>query len=536
MEFNLADLFEAIADAVPEREAVIAGPRRLSYRELEERSNRMAHHLTQAGVRAGEHVGIYAYNRSEWLETLFAAYKIRAIPININFRYVEDELRYLFDNADLVTLVHERQFTPRIDSIRAELPKLRHFVVIEDGSAEDFSGLDALPYEEALAGGSPKRDFGARSGDDRYMLYTGGTTGMPKGVMWRHEDLFFGGLGGATARPPLERAEQVSRRALAQPGLTPIAIAPLMHGQAQWLATHSLLTGAKLVLYTEPHFDPDKIWRLIERERVQSLTITGDAMGRPLAEALAAPAASYDTSSLAILNSGAAILSKVVKQQLRELLPHVTVLDSFGASETGYNGTVLDTEGPVAGPRFTMNEFTAVLDDKLEPVQPGSDVIGKLARRGHIPLGYYKDPEKNRATYREDTRGVRWVLPGDHAQVEADGTILLLGRGSLCINSGGEKIFPEEVESALKSHPDVFDALVAGVPDERWGERVTAIVQPRPGRRPALEDINAHCRSKIAGYKLPRNLLLVDEIVRSPAGKPDYRWAGVVAREAFSSE
>ena len=535
MEFNLADLFEATVDAVPEREALVAGERRVTYAELEARANRLAHHLSASGIRTGEHIGIYAYNRAEWVEALFAAYKLRVVPININFRYVEEELRYLFDNADLVAIVHEQRFAPRIAAVLNDLPQLRHFVVLEDESGAGDSGLGSIPYEDALAAASPKRDFAPRSGDDLYMLYTGGTTGMPKGVMWRHEDLYFGGLGGAVAQPPIERPQQVSERAEAGRGQTAIAIAPLMHGQAQWLVTSSLFSGNRVVVYTDRHFDPDGIWRLIERERVQMMTITGDAMGRPLADALAAPDAGYDLSSLTILHSGAAILSKTVKQELRDHLPNVMVLDGFGASETGYNGTVLDTQGPVAGPRFTMNRFTSVLDEDLRPLEPGSDVVGMLARRGHIPLGYYKDPAKTAETYREDANGVRWVIPGDYAQVEASGTILLLGRGSVCINSGGEKIFPEEVEAAMKSHSDVFDVLVVGVPDPRWGERVTAVVQPRTGRRPKLEDINALCRSKLAGYKLPRNLLLVDEVMRSPAGKPDYGWARSRAREAFGA-
>jgi acyl-CoA synthetase (AMP-forming)/AMP-acid ligase II len=304
-----------------------------------------------------------------------------------------------------------------------------------------------------------------------------------------------------------------------------LAIAPMMHGGGQWVTFNAFFGANTLVLYTGAHFDPNEIWRLVERERVTSVAIVGDAMGRPLAEALAAPGASFDLSSLASVGSGGAILSKAVKQQLREQLPKVLVLDSFGASETGYNGTVLvDLAGPPAGPRFTLHQETTVLGDDGRAVTPGSGVVGRLARRGHVPLGYHKDPVKTAQTF-PVIDGVRWVIPGDFATLEADGTLSLLGRGSVCINSGGEKIFPEEVEAALKSHPDVFDAVVVGVPDARFGERVAALVTPRAERTPELEALAAHCRERIAGYKVPRALVLVDEIVRTPAGKPDYRWA-----------
>jgi acyl-CoA synthetase (AMP-forming)/AMP-acid ligase II len=283
------------------------------------------------------------------------------------------------------------------------------------------------------------------------------------------------------------------------------------------------------VLNCDHHFDPDRIWRTVERERCNSVMVVGDAMGRPLAEALAAPGAPYDTSSVIIVGSGGAILSAPVKEQLRTQLPNAMVMDSFGASETGAAGSVLDTQGPAAGPRFTMGEFMTVLDDEQRPVVPGSGVVGRLARRGHIPLGYYKDDEKTAATFVTAADGARWVVPGDFAVVEADGTITLLGRGSVCINSGGEKVYPEEVEAVLKSHPDVFDAVVVGVPDDRYVERVAAIVQARPGSAPSLEELQDHARDKVAGYKLPRELLLAETIPRTPVGKPDYRAAKKLA-------
>jgi acyl-CoA synthetase (AMP-forming)/AMP-acid ligase II len=302
------------------------------------------------------------------------------------------------------------------------------------------------------------------------------------------------------------------------------------------MAFITLYGGGTVVLNCDRHFDPDRIWRTVERERCNSVMVIGDAMGRPLAEVLTAAGTAYDTSSVTVIGSGGAILSPAVKEQLRAQLPNAMIMDSFGASETGAGGSVYDTEGPAAGPRFTMGEFMTVLDDELRPVTPGSGVVGLLARRGHIPLGYYKDDEKTAATFVTAADGTRWVVPGDFAVVESDGTITMLGRGSVCINTGGEKVYPEEVEAALKSHPEVFDAVVVGVPDDRYVERVAAIVQARPGTKPSLEELQAHCRESLAGYKLPRQLVLVDAIPRTPVGKPDYRAARAAATKHATQE
>jgi len=524
MEFNLADLYEIVADAVPDRLALVAGDRRLTYGQLDERANRFAHHLLDHGVEPGDKVAIYSWDRAEWVEAMLGTYKARAVPVNVNYRYVADETRYILDNSDAVVVVHERAFSPLLATIRADLPKLRHTVVLEDGSD---ASTNATPYEDALAAASPARDFEPRSADDLYLLYTGGTTGVPKGVMWRAEDIFFAALGGGGfGQPPITKPEELAERIRAEDARAiPMVNAPMMHGGGQWMAFINLYAGGTVVLNCDRHFDPDRIWRTVERERCNSVMVVGDAMGRPLAEALAAPGASYDTSSVIVVGSGGAILSPAVKEQLRAQLPNAMVMDSFGASETGAAGSVFDTQGPAAGPRFTMGEFMTVLDDDLLPVAPGSGAVGHLARRGHIPLGYYKDDEKTAATFVTAADGARWVVPGDFAMVEADGTITLLGRGSVCINSGGEKVYPEEVEAALKSHPDVFDAVVVGVPDDRYVERVAAIVQSRPGAEPSLEDLQDHARAKLAGYKLPRQLVLTEAIPRTPVGKPDYRAA-----------
>ncbi len=535
MEFNLADLYEIVADAVPDRLALVAGDRRLTYAQLDERANRFAHHLLDHGVGTGDKVAIYSWDRAEWLEAMLGAYKARAVPVNVNYRYVADEARYILDNSDAAAVVFERAFVPVMNAIRGDLPRLRHAVVLEDGTDDDS---DAVPYEDALADASPARDFAPRSPDDLYLLYTGGTTGVPKGVMWRAEDIFFAALGGGGfGQPPITTPEELAERIPAEDARAiPMVNAPLMHGGGQWMAFINLYGGGTVVLNCDRHFDPDLIWRTVERERCNSVMVVGDAMGRPLAEALAAPGASYDTSSVFVVGSGGAILSPAVKEQLRAQLPNAMVMDSFGASETGASGTVFDTDGPAAGPRFTMGEFMTVLDDHLRPVEPGSGVVGLLARRGHIPLGYYKDDEKTAATFVTAADGGRWVVPGDFAVVETDGTITVLGRGSVCINSGGEKVYPEEVEAALKSHPDVFDAIVVGVPDDRYVERVAAIVQPRAGAEPSLYELQGHSRDKLAGYKLPRLLVLAESIPRTSVGKPDYLAAKKLAASILEKQ
>jgi 3-oxocholest-4-en-26-oate---CoA ligase len=535
MEFNLADLYEIVADAVPHRPALVAGDQRLTYAQLDERANRFAHHLLDHGVVPGDKVAIYSWDRAEWVEAMLGTYKARAVPINVNYRYVADEARYILDNSDAVAVAFERAFAPVVNAIRGDLPKLRHVVVLEDGTD---ASTDAVPYEHALATASPARDFETRSSDDLYLLYTGGTTGVPKGVMWRSEDIFFAALGGGGfGQPPITKPEELADRIPAEDARAiPMVNAPMMHGGGQWMAFITFFGGGTVVLKCDRHFDPDRIWRTVERERCNSVMVVGDAMGRPLAEALAAPGARYDTSSVIIVGSGGAILSPPVKGQLRAQLPNAMVIDSFGASETGAAGSVFDSDGPSAGPRFTMGEFMTVLDDELRPVEPGSGVVGRLARRGHIPLGYYKDDEKTAATFVTAADGARWVVPGDFAVVEADGTITLLGRGSVCINSGGEKVYPEEVEAVLKSHPDVFDAVVVGVPDDRYVERVAAIVKARPGAEPSLEELQDHARNKLAGYKLPRQLLLAETIPRTPVGKPDYRAAKKLATSEREDE
>jgi acyl-CoA synthetase (AMP-forming)/AMP-acid ligase II len=534
LQYNLADLFENIVDHVPDRTALVYGDRRLTFAQLEDRANRFAHFLQSRGIGPGDHVGIYAYNCNEWVEAAFGAFKIRAVPININFRYVEDELRYLIEDSDAVALVYHSELASRVAAVAPRCKKLHTLVEIEERTPETPSPLstkmesgpggEVLPYESAIANQSPKRDFPERSGEDLYVIYTGGTTGMPKGVMWRHEDVFFAGLqGGNPGGPPITAPDQIGPAAAAREAPpTTMAVAPLMHGNGFWATMIGMNGGGKVVLLTSRRLDPHEVWSSVEREKVNTMTIVGDAMARPMTEALYEDGASYDLSSLLVVSSAGAIWSEHVKEKMRGKLGSL-LIDAFGATESGHQGMNLGKHD--GRPKFSVDANTAVLDDDMRRITPGSGIVGKLARTGRLPLGYWHDQEKTDRTFMKDADGTRWVVPGDMALVEEDGTVTLLGRGSLCINSGGEKIYPEEVEQALKAHPGVFDAVVVGVPDERWGERVAAVVQPRAGDAPTLAELDAHCRTKVSGYKVPRELHLVDQILRSPSGKADYRWA-----------
>ncbi len=526
---NIADLAEHAIDAVPDRVALICGDEQLTYAELEEKANRLAHYLIDQGVKKDDKVGLYCRNRNEIVIAMLGVVKAGGIIVNVNFRYVEGELRYLFDNSDMVALVHERQYSDRVANVLPDTAGVKTVLVIEDGSDNDYQRYDGVEFYSAIAQSSPERDFGPRSADDIYLLYTGGTTGFPKGVMWRHEDIYrvlFGGTDFATGEF-VEDEYDLAKAAVAGGAMIRYPIPPMIHGATQSSTWMSLFGGHTTVL--EPEFNADEVWRTIHRHKVNLLFFTGDAMARPLLDALLAhqdAGNEYDLSSLFLLASTAALFSPSIKEKLLELLPNRIITDSIGSSETGFGGTsIVAKDSPHSGgPRVSIDHRTVVLDDDGNEVKPGSGVRGFIAKKGNIPVGYYKDEKKTAETFRT-INGVRYAIPGDYAQVEEDGTVTMLGRGSVSINSGGEKIYPEEVEAALKGHPDVFDALVVGVPDPRYGQHVAAVVQARPGARPALAELDSFVRSEIAGYKVPRSLWLVDEVKRSPAGKPDYRWA-----------
>ena len=529
MALNIADLAEHAIDAVPDRVALICGDNQITYAELEERANRFAHYLKERGVKKDDKVGLYCRNRIEIVIAMLGIVKAGAILVNVNFRYVEGELRYLFENSDMVALVHERQYADRVANVLPDTPNVKTILVVEDGSDGDYQRYGGVELFGAIAESSAVRDFGERSEDDIYLLYTGGTTGFPKGVMWRHEDIYrvlFGGTDFGTGEF-IKDEYDLAKAAAANPPMIRYPIPPMIHGATQSATWMALFSGQTVVL--APEFDAAEVWRTISTHKVNLLFFTGDAMGRPLLDALQAAKDNgdeYDLSSLFLLASTAALFSTSIKEKLLELLPNRIITDSIGSSETGFGGTSIVAKGEnhMGGPRVKIDNRTVVLDDDGNEVKPGSGIRGVIAKKGNIPVGYYKDEKKTAETFRT-INGVRYAIPGDYAQVEEDGTVTMLGRGSVSINSGGEKIYPEEVEAALKGHPDVFDALVVGVPDPRYGQHVAAVVAPREGARPTLAELDTFVRNEIAGYKVPRSLWLVEEVKRSPAGKPDYRWA-----------
>ncbi len=533
MALNIADLVEHAIDLVPDRIALVCGDREITYAQLEDRTNRLAHYLQERGVKPGDKVGVYSRNNIEAIEAMIAVFKMRAVVVNVNYRYIENELQYIFENSDMVALIHEGRYSDKVAAVLPTCPLLKTTVVIDGVDGE-------VSYEDALEQGSSERDFGERSADDIYMLYTGGTTGSPKGVMWRQEDIWRvlgGGINFMTGEY-VEDEWDLAKMGAANPPMTRMPIPPMIHGGAQWATLQSLFGGGKTVLH--PEFDGHETWQLVDKHGINLLFITGDAMARPMLDALiegGPDGKPYDLSTLFLMASSAALFSNSIKEKFLELLPNRMLTDSIGSSETGFGGLSVVTKGEehTGGPRVKIDASTAVLGEDGHPVEAGSGVKGLLARRGHIPLGYYKDEAKSAETFKE-IHGIRYSIPGDYAQVEADGTVTMLGRGSVSINTGGEKVFPEEVESALKSHPEVFDAIVVGMPDDRLGHKVAAVVQPRGDVHPSLADLDAYARKEIAGYKVPRAVWFVDEIKRSPAGKPDYRWAVAQAESRPADE
>ncbi|GAA5061905.1 acyl-CoA synthetase [Nocardia callitridis] len=522
MSYNFADLFEHSVDAMPERIALIQEDRLITYRDLDIRANQLAHYLAAMGVGSGTKVGFQLHNSIETMETLIACFKLAAVPININFRYGVAEAAYVYENADLEVLVHHAVFADTVRAARAHAPKLRHCLSVDDDEVTAEAEIGTVRYELAIAAGATWRPFTARTGDDLFMMYTGGTTGKPKGVMWRQEDMWRvlgGGIDFYTGEPVADEYQQ-SRVGKANDPSIWFILPPLIHAAAM-MPTFTALWSGNTVLF-EPRFDARRVWQAVARNRPQIMVITGDAMARPLLDAFAEE--SVDAGSLIAVASGAALLSQPVKNALLELFPSAVVSDSIGSSETGFGGIgfAQKDDDPARGPRVQTGRGAVVVDEAGRPVAAGEE--GWLAKTGSVPLGYYRDPEKSEALFKT-VDGIRMVVTDDRARAEADGAITLIGRGNMVINTGGEKVFVEEVESVVKSHAAIYDAVVVGVAHPRWGQQVAAVVSAAGADGIDFGAVLAHVREHLAGYKVPGCVWVAEEVVRAPSGKPDYRWA-----------
>ncbi|MGH9084751.1 MAG: acyl-CoA synthetase [Acidimicrobiales bacterium] len=543
MEFNLAQVHEAVSAAVPDRECIVWQDRRLTYGEVTERTRRLANHLLGQGLavtterdrleghESGQaHLACYLHNGNEYIEAMLGAYKARVAPLNVNYRYVAEELRYLLSDAGAQAIVYHSSFADRLAEVLPDLPRLEVLLQVDDGS-----GAPLLPgatwYEDALAAASPERPAVTWSPDDLYILYTGGTTGMPKGVLWRQADIFVGAMGGRNlgTGSEWESLEQITEAAV-NGGARLLPAPPFMHGAGHWLAFNTMTGGNTLCIQDDTvGLDPTDVWQTVAREQVNILLIVGDAFGRPLIDELERAAAQgkpHDVSSLLMIVSGGAPLNSTLKDRFLVQLPSVMVMDAVGASETGSQMSHMSAAGQAASTgTFTPGPGAAIVSEDLtHPLEAGHEEIGWLAQKGRVPLGYLGDAEKTARTF-PVVDGTRYSVPGDRARLTAAGVIELYGRDSVTINSGGEKIFAEEVEQAIAHHPDVYDVVVAGRPSDRWGQEVVAVVQLRGGADRDEAALLAEASSHVARYKLPKAFCFVDSIVRSPAGKADYRWA-----------
>ncbi|MFC3960717.1 acyl-CoA synthetase [Nocardia jiangsuensis] len=537
-EFTLVHTADVVAAQIPDRELVVHGDRRYTYAQIAERSRRLAAFLHAEGLGchreraelAGHEVGqdlvgIYAHNGPEFIEGIVGALRARVAPFNVNFRYVRDELRHLIGDSGATALIYHAAFAPRLAEVLPELPHLRVLVQIADGSGNAL--LDgAVDYETAIAAADPDALPVEPTPDDLYVLYTGGTTGMPKGVLWRQHDLFVAACGGRDMNTGavVESYDIIAERVAANPGLKLMILPPLIHGAAQWAALTALSSGQTVVFPpTVERIDADEVVRTIERERVAVVTLVGDAMARPLLAAIESGIA--DVSSLVAIGNGGAVLSPALKERLLAAKPGLVIIDGVGSSEGGAQMSQVSVAGAPSAGTFTAGPHTRVVAEDLGSVlEPGHEGIGWLAQRGHAPLGYKGDADKTAATF-PVIDGTRFSLPGDRARHLAGGGIELLGRDSMTINTGGEKVFAEEVEIALGSHPAVADVIVVGRPSQRWGQEVVAVVALADGSAATPEELTAHAGQSLARYKLPKAVVFRPALTRSPAGKPDYRWA-----------
>jgi fatty-acyl-CoA synthase len=521
--WNFAEVWETVAEQVPEAPALVQGERRLSWSDLDRRANGVAATLLDRGATEQDKVAQYLYNAPEYIESMFAAFKAGLVPINTNYRYMDDELVYLWDNADCVAVVFHGVFTETIERIRDRVPGVATWLWVDDEHGECPEW--AIPYEEA-ANRHPERVVPSwgRSGDQLLMTYTGGTTGMPKGVMWRQDDLFRNLV--SQMNPVFKDGEadlDLVREAVQAPGGIGLPACPLMHGTGLYTQLIVLSLGGCSVVLESRKLDIEEMLDTIEREKVNQVAIVGDAFARPMLKALDENPGRWDLSSLFIIASSGVMWSEQTKQGLLKHHPNMILIDAFSSSEAVGMGASISTGGAAAHTaKFALGENTIVISDEGRRVEPGSGEIGRVAVGGHQPIGYYKDPEKTARTFIE-FEGKRYSCPGDYAMVEADGTLSLLGRGSVCINTGGEKVFPEEVEEVLKTHPSVRDAVAVGIPSEQFGEVVAAVVEPADGAEVDATDVIAHVRAKLAAYKAPKQVVVVPTIGRAPNGKVDYK-------------
>jgi acyl-CoA synthetase (AMP-forming)/AMP-acid ligase II len=546
-EFSIALTHEAVSSVVPEREALVWRDRRLTYADLTDRSRRLATYLRQAGLgvrrerpalanyeSGQDHVGLYLLNGNEYLEGMLGAFKARCAPVNVNYRYVADELRYLFADADVRGLIYHAAFAPMLSEVRESLPSLRVLLQVDDGSGGPLLP-GAVDYEEALASVPADLPDIGHSPDDLYVLYTGGTTGMPKGVLWRQHDIFMSAMGGRVPGvwDPVGSYDQVRERALAGAGTadTMVMVPPFMHGAAQWATFIMMHLGVRVVIPDENRrADPADILRAVERERASMITVVGNAVARPLLEEMTT--GRYDLSSLVVIGNGGARLTPELKERLLAFLPGLLINDSMGASETGAQASHLSAKGSVSTGRFSAGPGAVVLTEDLDALhEPGHDGIGWLGQSGWIPLGYLGDREKTERTF-PVIGAVRYAVPGDRARLLANGDVDVLGRDSVTINTGGEKVFAEEVEEAVASHPAVLDVIVCGRPSDRWGSEIVAVVHLAAGGQVTEAELQAHLAQRLARYKLPKCWVFVDQVQRSPSGKADYRWARSVVEKA----
>jgi fatty-acyl-CoA synthase len=534
-----ADIWEEIAAAVPHRRAQVQGLRELSWGQFDDRANALARHFLDAGLKQQSKVAAFLYNGPEYLEAYYAAFKAGLAPVNTNYRYGVEELVYLFGNADAEAVVFHAAFAEVAAKARARLPKVKTWIAVAQPGHPVPDWADDYETIANRAEGRVIAPWG-RSGDDLLLMYTGGTTGMPKGVMWRQEDLFLVLGGGANlieALEPLKTPAEAGERALASDTTEGsvlrlvLAAAPLMHATAQFTALSALTGAGAIATLPSRGLNTVELWSEVERLGITGVTIVGQAFAQPMLQTLDANPGKWDLSRLRVINSSGTVWSHENKQGLLKHAPHITLFDSLGSSEAVGIGGSNSTAGQEAETaKFALGPNTAAFTEDGRRIEPGSGERGLLALSGFMPVGYYKDPEKSAKTFRE-FEGRRWSVPGDFATVEADGSLTLLGRGSQVINTGGEKVFPEEVEEALKRHPAVYDAVVVGVPDDRFGERICAVVEVEPGvTAPTLGELSAHVREHLADYKAPRELVLAP-VARSPNGKVDYKAAKALALE-----